>query len=265
MLFGDGVVVVVDGAGLPADLRAGCRHSVAWFANTVAHTFHELLTKRSHAMVDALAETITQVRASHAPTCDLEAGSPSATVAAWRISENRLEYLVLCDASVVLVDRDQRAVEITDRRLQRVLEATATVEGSRTDDVVRAGAAVRATRRRALETARNRLGGFWCVHTDPAAALHAVHGDVAIDDHVGVLVCSDGATRGYDLLQTHTIDQFTREALSGKRQDLAAIIRAGETQQAEQLRGRGLKVHDDLTLVAAPLDHTINTRQESTP
>src|SRR3954470_13562890 len=98
MVIGDGVAVVVDGAGIPADLRAGCEHSVEWFARSVAQVFHALLVERSRSMVESLAETIRRVRDSHATSCDLAAGSPSATVAAWRTTGRRLEYLVLCDA-----------------------------------------------------------------------------------------------------------------------------------------------------------------------
>ncbi len=243
LAVGDGVVVVVDGAGIPAELRTGCRHSVEWFARSFAQTFHALLVARSNSMVDALAESITRVRDSHASSCDLAAGSPSATVAAWRTTGGRLEYLVLCDASLVLVDRRDHSVEVTDRRLQRVLDAAADQD---TGDI-------RAAQRQAVEAHRNRPDGFWCVHHDPVAAEHALHGEVAIEDLSGVIACSDGGARAYDLLGTHTLDQFARESLSGALQTMADSIRSAETQRAELLDARGLKVHDDLTIAALPL------------
>jgi len=252
IVVGDGVAVVVDGAGIPADLRAGCEHSVEWFARSVAQTFHALLVERSHTMVDALAETITRVRDSHADSCDLAAGSPSATVAAWRTSGSRLQYLVLCDASLILVDRHERSVEVTDPRLQRVLDTAAARLAAATDGEP-SGDAVRAAQRQAVEAHRNRPDGFWCVHDDPVAAEHALHGEVAVEDHAGVIACSDGGARAYDLLGTHTLDQFARESLSGALQRVADRIRSAETQRAERLDARGLKVHDDLTIAALPL------------
>jgi hypothetical protein len=249
-VVGDGVVVVVDGAGLPAELRAGCCHSVAWFATSVADTLHGLLLSRQRSMKDALAETIATVRASHEASCRLTEGSPSATVAAWRTNGDRLEYLVLCDASLVLVDHQGTAGEVTDRRLQDLLDALGSpgsTNGAGDRDQVRT------FRRAAVEAARNKPGGFWCVHTDPAAAAEALTGDVPLADLGGVLACSDGAARAYDLLHTHTLDEFAATVLRGDGDVLAARIRSAETELAQDLRLHGIKTHDDLTIVAQPL------------
>ena len=146
------VVVVVDGAGLPTELRAGCRHTVAWFAQSVAQTFPALLAARSSSMSRALAETITAVRRSHAPI-----------------------------------------------------------------------------------------------------------GDIA-----GVVACTDGGARAYDLLGTHTLDEFTNLAVRGELRALADSIRAAESDRAEDLRARGMKLHDDITIVTARFDepNTTSTHEE---
>lgn len=252
----DGVVVVVDGAGLPAQLRAGCRHSVAWFATSVAHTFHALLAMRSSSMREALAATISRVNDSHAATCDLAAGSPSATVAAWRMADEQLEYLVLGDASIVLLDRRDRPTEIVDDRLEHIIARATPLNPDRPPAT---GAEVRAARRAVVESARNRPGGFWCVHTDPSASLHALHGDRPVSGLAGVVACSDGGARAHELLGTHALEGFTTLALRGDLEALSDTIRAAESQQAGALRGRGLKVHDDITIVAQPLTSTCTT------
>lgn len=249
VVVGDGVVVVVDGAGLPAELRAGCTHSVAWFARSVADTLHQGLVARSKSMREALAETIAVVRDSHRASCALADGSPSATVAAWRIVAGNLEYLVLCDATIVLVEDQGGAVEITDHRLRDVLAAAPREDASSSVGT----AHVRAARRSALEAARNRTGGFWCIHDDPAAAPHAIEGRVQLRGLSGVLACSDGGTRAYDTLSTHSLADFSDHALNGDLKKLAASIRHAEAMQAENLRQRGLKIHDDLTIVAQSL------------
>lgn len=230
---GSDVVVVVDGAGLPADLRAGCHHSVAWFASTVARVLHTHLVSRASSMKTALATTIEEVRDSHAATCDLDRGSPSATVAAWRISDNQLEHLVLCDASILLAHADGQVRDIADDRLARVV----------------AGSFTRSDRRQAVEAARNRPGGFWCVHTEPAAAKQALQGVTNLADLVGAVACSDGASRAYDLLKVQTVEEFAALALGSDVAAAARRVRAGELEQATSLREQGLKVHDDLTLV----------------
>jgi hypothetical protein len=88
------VAVVVDGAGIPSSLRSGCSHSVAWYSRTLAMAF-QLHLADPCVMRDALRSAIADVVAEHENTCDLAEGSPSATVAAWRITSSDLDYLVL--------------------------------------------------------------------------------------------------------------------------------------------------------------------------
>ena len=83
--LGEGVAVVVDGAGLPKELRSGCRHSVHWYADALARAFRNHLDRRDSEMPHALAVAIAEVVDSHAAGCRLAEGSPSATVAAWRL------------------------------------------------------------------------------------------------------------------------------------------------------------------------------------
>lgn len=115
--LGLGVAVLVDGAGIPAHLRNGCTHTVSWYARELADTFRDTL---SHADIDirtALALALRQVAASHGTGCDLDRGSPSGIVAAWRIGAEAVEYLVLGDASIIVTDSGGDVSEVTDGRL----------------------------------------------------------------------------------------------------------------------------------------------------
>lgn len=111
------VAVLVDGAGLPAYLRAGCRHTVSWYSNTLARALSDHLRQRDRPMKAGLAAALLAVASSHGEGCDLSAGSPSGTVAAWRIGPDSVEYLVLGDASLLLAHRDGSVTEVTDDRL----------------------------------------------------------------------------------------------------------------------------------------------------
>jgi hypothetical protein len=251
MVVGDNAAVVVDGAGLPRTMRAGCSHSVAWFARSIADDFHAALASRTGTISDALAEAIEQVAGSHSSTCNLDAGAPSATVAAWRRTGNRIEYLVLCDAALIFVDRDGYATIVTDRRLEHLVDA-AMADAAQPHSGMSEAAARRAARAR-VESRRNRHGGFWCVNSDPAAAAQALTGVIELEDLTGLIACSDGATRAYDLLSSHTLDRFATESLRGPLDSLATAIRHAEDQQSDALVQRGFKAHDDLTIVAATI------------
>ncbi|UWF77225.1 MULTISPECIES: protein phosphatase 2C domain-containing protein [Microbacterium] len=245
LAVGDGIAVVVDGAGLPTSMRSGCRHAVAWYARCLAEAFREGLENRAVAMPAALAAAIERVRASHAHTCDLGAGSPSATVAAWRIDDEEVEHLVLCDASIVLVGRDGAVREVTDDRIDAAVER-------RASELLREGAAggepaeeeVAAARLAALDETRNRDGGFWCCHTDPRAAGHALTGRSRVDELAAIVAASDGGTRGFQLLDAHPIERFGALAVAGRLADIAAEIRAAEDTASL----RFAKTHDDILL-----------------
>lgn len=244
MVVSSDVVVVVDGAGLPKAMRAGCRHSVAWFARSIAERFHAALTGRTGTMRSALADAITAVRDAHATVCDLAAGSPAATVAAWRQSADGLEYLVLCDASLLVVTARGRTEQITDGRLE------AAVERAMSDPAVRNEVRPRAAARRRVEAERNRRGGWWCVGDDPAAADEALTGVLPPDGLVGVVACSDGATRAFALLGVDTVEGLAARCLRGDAETAVAAIRRAERSREDALRAEGAKPHDDLTIVA---------------
>jgi hypothetical protein len=254
--LGDGVAVVVDGAGLPKKLRRGCNHSVQWYAENLARAFCDKLDRRDSEMSAALASAIADVAASHGAGCRVEEGSPSATVAAWRTDADSVEYLVLCDASIVLAFRDGSVAEVTGDRITRVTEPAIDeylLAVRRNGGVVTADE-LRTVRRAAVEQARNRAGGFWCCHVDPAAAFEAIQGRVQRDALHTVVAASDGATRGHQLLGTHTPRDLAAAAGSG---DLAAVIESIRRAEdgTDRLVQQGIKRHDDATVAAATFDY----------
>jgi hypothetical protein len=247
------VAVVVDGAGIPSSLRSGCSHSVAWYSRTLAMAFQLHLADPSVKMRDALRSAIADVVAEHENTCDLAAGSPSATVAAWRITSSDLEYLVLCDSSLLLSFTDGRHLEVTDDRLSQVVEPWVEAALAKRS---KGGLSIsphdfRAASREAVESLRNTSEGFWCCHNDPAAADEALQGSIPLAALRGVVLATDGATRGIHLLGSHTLEETILAALSGTHDELLGQIRAAEDAQAQSLILQAVKVHDDATLVSA--------------
>ncbi|QAY69561.1 integrase [Xylanimonas protaetiae] len=249
--LGPGVAVLVDGAGLPASMRRGCRHSVAWYATELATAFRDALSDRAVRPAEALAAALTAVAASHGPGCDLGRGSPSGTVAAWRTSGDRLEHLVLGDATVLLAAVDGVVTVVTDDRLARVVEPVvrAFVDERRDRGLVPSRDEILDARRAALERTRNRSGGFWCAHADHAAAAEALTGSVPRDAVAGVVVASDGATRGYEHLGVHAPDDVVRRSLAGDGATVIGEIRAAE-RSTTLFTDVAMKPHDDATLVA---------------
>jgi Protein phosphatase 2C len=116
-----GVVVVIDGASVPAGLGTGCSHGTAWFAHRLGTQLLALLTTQpDHSPADSLAQAITDVAALHADTCDLgHPGSPSATVAILREQPEAVDCLVLGDTTILLEEPTGLRI-VTDDRLEQV-------------------------------------------------------------------------------------------------------------------------------------------------
>src|SRR5699024_6319727 len=110
------------------------------------------------SLTSALHQAIGEVTALHAGSCDLAAGSPSATVVAVRMAGRQLQYLVLCDSSLLLEHDDGTVTRITDTRVEEVAARERTPE--------------------AVEAMRNAPGGFWLARHEADAAHEALTGSV---------------------------------------------------------------------------------------
>lgn len=249
------IAVVVDGAGFPKSMRSGCSHSVAWYSRTLAAAFQFFLADPQLKMRDALRSAISEVVAEHENLCDLSAGSPSATVAAWRVTGSHFEYLVLCDSSILLSFTDGRYLELTDDRMGRVVRRwieAALAQGSRTDLLISPQELLE-VRGEALDTLRNTSNGFWCCQNDPAAADEALEGSIPLHELLGVVLATDGVTRGIHLLDSHTLEGTVEAALSNAHDQLLEQIRAAEDDQRDSLALSATKVHDDATLISGKI------------
>lgn len=223
------VAVVVDGAGIPERFRAGCRHSVAWYSHHLASAL--LLHAQDAAdLREALAAAIGTVASLHGGTCDLEAGSPSATVTAVRIHPDHLEHLVLCDCSLLLRRRDGSVERCTDDRVDRIQPAEPTAE--------------------AVEALRNAQGGFWVARHEVEAAEQALVGTAPLDQIDRVHLMSDGITRTIDLLGTHDAAEL-EAALASDPRRLLHDLRSAEAALEAARRPR--KMHDDASVISIAL------------
>lgn len=224
------VAVLADGAGVPARFRAGCVHTVAWYSHALVAALVRELADPAAEMREALARAIAAVRDLHGGTCDLEAGSPSATVVAVRARGDLLEHLVLCDSSLLLARRDGSSARLTDLRVDAVVAQERTPE--------------------AIEARRNAPGGFWVARHEPEAAREALVGAEPLAAVQRVALVSDGVTRAVDLLGLcGDADLAARCSDPVSAASLLTEIRREEGRRA----GRGQlgvqKVHDDATVL----------------
>jgi hypothetical protein len=225
VVLGDTFVVVLDGATQPAGLRTGCQHDPGWLVATLGALLAERLrADPAAALVTILHRCIERLAEAHAGSCDLtNPDSPSTTVAIVRQRGELLDYLVLCDSTVVFEYAD-RCVAVIDDRTARLP----------------------AYDRRTVARLRNTADGFWVASTVPQAAHHALTGTVQRDRLRAVLLCTDGVSRLVELFGWAWADVVAQAGRDGP----AAVIDAVRAAELAAPPGSELrKLHDDASLV----------------
>jgi hypothetical protein len=226
-------VVVLDGVTVLPGIESGCVHGTPWYVRLLGTGLLSAMTRHpSQPLTAALGTAIAEVTELHADTCDLTAiGSPSATVAAVRVTGGELEYLVLADVTVVL--ETATLAVITD---DRVAASVAGLNAKSPHLGKQLGRARRAH--------RNRLGGYWVAADNPAAAEHAVTGSVPTGEVQRVMILSDGAAR--------LVDMSGRDwayALTAGPAGVIREVRALEENDPDCTRWPRVKFRDDATAV----------------
>jgi len=239
--------VVLDGVTPGPD--DGCRHGVPWYVAQLGPRLLTALTTAPHrSPADCLAESISAVADLHRDSCDLSVQTtPQATVAAGRLTADRVEYLVLADCTLLL-DLGGELLAVTDDRVEHVAAdlrraARALPEGT----PERAAAAARYAA--AVAALRNRPGGFWTAAAEPAVAAEALTGSVERSAVVALAAMSDGAARFSDVLGLGDHAALMKVLAQHGPAELLDQIRAAEQADPERRRHPRGKVSDDATVI----------------
>jgi hypothetical protein len=224
VLAGNDFLIVLDGVTSPPQVPTGCVHDPVWLVRTLGAALTQRLTvPGTPQLTNVLADAISAVRAAHDGTCDLShPESPSSTVVLVRERPDVVDYLVLCDSTLVLSGGDSKISRVvTDDR-------TTAMHG-----LTRAEVAER----------RNRPGGFWVASTDPDAAGQALTGTLSRARTTSAFACTDGVSRLVDHFG-YTWQQVLGLAAAGPMRDVVRAVRAAESSGPPP---GSRKQHDDAT------------------
>lgn len=116
-------VVLLDGLTAPHDLDSGCNHGVPWYVGRLGSALLARMADGTVGLKSCLASAIKDVATLHDDTCDLtNPGTPQSTVAAVRVQDSELEWLVLAD-SVIVLDLGGELRVISDDRVEGAAQA----------------------------------------------------------------------------------------------------------------------------------------------
>ncbi|MFF8605003.1 protein phosphatase 2C domain-containing protein [Streptomyces sp. NPDC015346] len=246
-IWDDDVVVLLDGAGMPNELRSPCIHGVSWFARTLGVALCSAASS-SDTLPEALASAIVHTAELHRDTCAVDDPlSPSATLAMLRVRGDVVEWLVLGDCTLLL--DDGRSVEgISDNRLAAVArEERSAMKAALPDTAER-----RQLHAHLVETERalrNHPGGYWVAAADPQAASAALHGSYPRGDVARAALLTDGAAR---LTTTFAAADWAEclDLLEHQGPEpLISRVRELELSDISTTRWPRSKPHDDATAV----------------
>lgn len=240
------LVVVLDGATGRTDL--GCTHGVAWYAKQLGMAIVSGAQKPATPLKSVLADAISHVASLHAE-CDLNhPGTPSAGVAVLREVDSRIEHLVLGDVAVVL-DTPGRGVQVAMDLAVRGTAADARREANRWPIGSPQKQAALQEMKRGELAARNRPDGYWIAAADPAAAEHALTGDVPSAQVRQAAVLSDGVERLVSLFKIMTWRQLLDVLEVSGPDELIRRVREIEGTDPLAERFARNKASDDATAV----------------
>lgn len=237
----DEVAVVVDGVTPPRDGDTGCRHTVSWFAEHLGSTLlRTAVADRDRPLADCLAGAIRDTAARHESTCDLShRRTPQATVAALRRGTDRIEYLVLSDAALLLAGRDGVVTPVLDGRLNDV-RARPEVRAARARSLAEYG--------NLLEELRNAPDGYFTAAADPGVVTRAVTGSVPTADIAAAAVLSDGATRWTEVFRFGDWTALFKVLRTEGAQALVDRVRAAEAADPDRTAFPRGKQYDDASV-----------------
>jgi hypothetical protein len=217
-------LIVLDGVTSPPDVLTGCVHDPVWLVRTLGAALTRRLTAPgAPQLINVLADAISAVRVEHGGTCDLShPESPSSTVVLVREQPDIVDYLVLCDSTLVLLDPDSTIGQvITDGRTT----------------------AMRGLSRAEVAERRNRPGGFWVASTDPDAAGQALTGTLPRVRTTSAFACTDGVSRLVDHFG-YSWRQVIDLAAAGPIREVLRAVRVAESSGPPP---GSRKQHDDAT------------------
>ncbi|HEX6682994.1 MAG TPA: hypothetical protein VF062_09380 [Candidatus Limnocylindrales bacterium] len=247
------LVGVFDGVTQPTSIESGCLHSVAWYVDRLTTRLSEAAGRDPLApLADLLAAAIAATNGDHGGACDLtNPATLAATVCLVRRSGPRLEYLILCDAFLV-VDNGRDIAVLTDTRFE---QAVAGIRRDYLDGTTLLGTPehaqrfVDSERRKYLLT--NSDAGYWIAAANPAAARHAVTGVLPLTGPNALrraALLTDGATRAVDTFAIMDWRELLDLATTEGPEALIKRIRDAENGDLTGIARPRFKRYDDATI-----------------
>jgi len=253
----DGAAWVLDGAtGVTDKTYTDAPSDAHWYVNQLDDYLRSNICNTSKSLTEHIADGIVEIGerfSGIAAVSDIDAAAePSATAAIVRWSENSLEYFVLCDSTLIALDRNNVVVHETDRRIGKTEQTVR----QKARELKQQGLAVEEARQCVMPSLRknrrlkNTENNYWVLSFDPKAAEQAISGYHNIGPQSHIYLFTDGFDR---LVRTYDVYPDWETAITDIHQSgiEAALNKLREVERDDPNGDEyfRLKQSDDTTIV----------------
>lgn len=252
-----GAAWTLDGAtGVTDDTHTDAPSDGHWYVTKFDEHLRAHVQDDSKSLSEHVTDAIKQVRDRFNDFVTIDdidaAAEPSATGAIVRWVGNTLEYFVLCDSSVLVVDGTDVTTHVTDTRIAQLEKEVR----KQARELKQQGLGREEARQRMMPTLRenrrkkNTEGNYWVLSFDPEAAKHGLTGRWGISDCSFVYLFTDGFAR---LVTTYNAyPDWEAASLEIQQSGIEAAVdelRRIERNDPEADKHFRLKQSDDATVI----------------
>lgn len=248
---------VIDGAtGLTNKRITDFKSDAQWYASRWNSYLTENINSNSD-INEIIKEGITFIKKEYEGFKGFDKLSeldyPCAAIALIRIKNNKIEYYVLGDSSLVYKCDGGNTSEIYDKHLEElevsILNKIKAVKREKNINMLEAKAycleEIKNTR-----MLKNTNEGYWILELDEQAADHAICGSIDAQNNIKVFMTSDGFSQYYDTINiAENCEEFLDLAEANDMNTLCEKLRLEQDKDSLCNKYPRLKKSDDATLV----------------
>lgn len=201
----DGVAWVLDGAtGITGKRITEKETDALWYVEKINNYLIKNINS-SKSLKDIMKSAIREVKESYITYDGYknldEVDYPCAAIALVRFNNKELEYYVMGDCTLIYKEKDEKAVEIVDKRIieleERILNSMVKVSKEKEVSILEAR---KYCDNEVLDVRKmkNKSNGYWILELNEEAIDNGLYGKIAISKEVSISLTSDGFSQYYD-------------------------------------------------------------------
>lgn len=201
----DGAAWVLDGAtGITGKRITEKETDALWYVDKINDYLINNINS-SKSLKDIMKSAIREAKESYITYDGYknldEVDYPCAAIALVRFNIKELEYYVIGDCTLIYKEKDEKAVEIVDKRIieleERILNSMVKVSKEKEISILEAR---KYCDNEVLDVRKmkNNSNGYWILELNEEAVDNGLYGKIAISKEVSITLISDGFSQYYD-------------------------------------------------------------------